>query len=845
MTIRKGIAMTPTQNDLNASLRSLRLAVVAGVSALVLAACGGGAATTDNPLVSTTPTTGYNGPVAANAEIRKFQDEVWTNLESSSRCGGCHNEQTAQAPMFARHDDINLAYDAAITVVTLASPQDSRLVSKVGSGHNCWIANSQICASNMTTWIENWGGAPGTGVGREIDLDPPLAIDPGASRSYANATLADFEATVYPLLTQYCADCHSSSSPTSQSPYFAEANSASAFDAAKSKMNLDVENMDNLRTSRFIVRLRDEFHNCWNGNCPTSASAMELAIVAFANTIPLTQVDPLLVNSKALRIVDGTVASGGNRYEADQIALYEFKTGIGPIAYDTSGVEPALDLNFSGDVTWFGGWGITINDGKAQGSTTASKKLHDMIRASGAYSIEAWVVPNNVTQEMARIVSYSAGENSRNFSLQQTLYDYNYLNRSTETSLNGDPSVSTPSANEVLQATLQHVVATYSEVDGRNIYVNGQLVSEVDSTPGGSMVDWQDTFAFVLGNEVSGDNLWQGTLRLVAVHDRVLTPQQVVQNFDVGVGEKFYLLFGIEEIINVPLAYILFEVSQFDSYSYLFNKAHFLTLDATQNPEGIPIQGMRIGINGSEAAVGQSFANIDDTLSASLFGELGQPLSSIGAVLPLEKGPQDDEFFLTFDVLGSQSFVRTFDPPLVIVEGDLPVSQRFGVRTFDEINATMAAVTTVDPETQAVDMTFQSLRQSLPAVESPESFLSSHQVAIAQMAIEYCNALVNDSALAAAYFPGFNFGAPKATAYAGSNRDLIIDPLIDNAMGQFIQTQPDFTALKDELGYLPPIGAHPGNLIDRLLNSADNPNTGAIAKAVCATVVGSAVTTIQ
>jgi hypothetical protein len=816
------------------------LVVLTGLSALVLAACGGGAATTDNPLVSTTPNTGYNGPVAATAEVRKFQDEVWTNVESSSRCGGCHNEQTAQAPMFARHDDINMAYDAAITVVTLSAPQDSRLVSKVGGGHNCWVADSQVCASNMTTWIENWSGGAGSGVGREIDLDPPLAIDPGASRSYANADVLDFQATVYPLLTQYCAGCHSSSSQTSQSPYFAEADVASAFDAAKAKMNLD-----DPAGSRLVIRLRDEFHNCWNGDCASSANAMEAAIQAFANTVPLTQIDPLFVNSKALRIVDGTIASGGNRYEADQIALYEFKTGTGQIAYDTSGVEPALDLNFSGDVTWFGGWGITINDGKAQGSTTASKKLHDMIRASGAYSIEAWVVPNNVTQEMARIVSYSAGENARNFSLQQTLYDYNYLNRSTETSLNGDPSVSTPSANEVLQATLQHVVATYSEVDGRNIFVNGALVSEIDSTPGGSMVDWQDTFAFVLGNEVSGDNLWQGTLRMVAIHDRVLTPAQVVQNFDVGVGEKFFLLFGIEDIINVPLSYILFEVSQFDSYAYLFNRAHFLTLDATQNPEGIPIQGMRIGINGSEAVVGQSYAKINDTLSASLFEELGQPLSSLGAVVPLEKGPQDDEFFLTFDLLGSQSFVRTFDPPLVIVEGDLPVSQRFGVRTFDEINATMAAVTTVDPETLAVDMTFQSLRQSLPAVESPESFLSSHQVAIAQMAIEYCNALVNDSALAAAYFPGFNFGAAKATAYAGSNRDLIIDPLIDNAMGLFIQTQPDFSALKDELGYLAPIGGHPGNLVDRLLNSADNPSTGAIAKAVCATVVGSAVTTIQ
>ncbi len=840
MTHLKGIAMTPTNQLISARLRSLRLVVLAGLSALTLAACGGGAQTTDNPLVGTTPTTGYNGPVAANDDIRKFQDEVWTNIESSSRCGGCHNEQTGQTPMFARHDDINMAYDAAITVVTLSSPQDSRLVSKVGSGHNCWVGDDQVCASNMTTWIENWSGTLGGGSGREISLEAPVAMNPGSSRSYANADIGDFQATVYPLLTQYCAGCHTSSSPTSQSPYFAEADLPSAYDAAKSKMDLD-----DPASSRMVIRLRDEFHNCWNGDCASSANAMEAAIQAFANTVPLTQIDPLMVNSKALRIVDGTVASGGNRYESAQIALYEFKTGIGAVAYDTSGVEPSLDLNFSGDVTWFGGWGITINDGKVQGSTTASKKLHDRIRASGAYSIEAWIVPNNVTQEMARIVSYSAGENARNFSLQQTLYDYNYLNRSTETSLNGDPSVSTPSADEVLQAALQHVVATYSELDGRNIYVNGELVSEVDSTPGGSMVDWQDTFAFVLGNEVSGDNLWKGTLRLVAIHDRALTQGQVVQNFDVGVGEKFYLLFGIEDIINVPTAYILFEVSQYDTYSYLFNKAHFLTLDGTQNPEGIPIQGMRIGINGTEALVGQSYANMDDTLSASLFEELGQPLSSIGAVLPLEKGPDDDEFFLTFDLLGSQSFVRTFDPPLVIVEGDLPPAQRFGVRTFDEINATMAAVTTVDPETLAVDMTFQSLRQSLPAIESPAAFLSSHQVAIAQMAIEYCNALVNDSSKAAAYFPGFNFGAPKATAYAGSNRDLIINPLIDNVMGIAIQTQPDFTDLRNELGYLAPSGGHPGNLIDRLINSADNPNTGAIAKAVCAAVIGSAVATVQ
>ena len=57
-------------------------------------------------------------------------------------------------------------------------------------------------------------------------------------------------------------------------------------------------------------------------------------------------------------------------------------------------------------------------------------------------------------------------------------------------------------------------------------------------------------------------------------------------------------------------------------------------------------------------------------------------------------------------------------------------------KTFDEIDATYAAVTGVNRRSFTnVDMTFQELRQSLPAVEDINTFLSSHQVAIAQLGI--------------------------------------------------------------------------------------------------------------
>jgi hypothetical protein len=456
---------------------------------------------------------------------------------------------------------------------------------------------------------------------------------------------------------------------------------------------------------------------------------------------------------------------------------------------------------------------------------------------------------------MSRIVSYSAGPTQRNFTLQQTLYDYDFQLRTTETSLNGDPALSTPSADEVLQATLQHVVATYDPINGRRIYVNGSLVTQIDPVPGGTLVDWQREFALVLGNEASGDGLWQGTIRLAAIHRRAMTQEQVTQNFDAGVGERFFLLFDISEDIGAApeSSYILFEASQYDTYAYLFDRPHFITLDGS-SPEGIPIRGLRIAMNGAEAPVGQTYATLDDMLSATEFGELGQPLSSMGAVLPLEKGPEDDEFFLTFDVLASNSFSRPADPTLVLTQTDRAPSSHVGLRTFDEINATYSEVTLVPPTTPAVDVTFQELRQSLPAVESLNTFLSSHQVAIAQLAIQYCDAMIGTAANPGpnlgTLFPAFNWNNGSEF---GSNRDAFVNPLIDRIMGTNIGSQPARAEVYEELAtYQDPTSAvnaegesldRPDNLVDRLI--AGGSDTRSIGKGVCAAMLGNAVTLVQ
>jgi hypothetical protein len=361
----------------------------------------------------------------------------------------------------------------------------------------------------------------------------------------------------------------------------------------------------------------------------------------------------------------------------------------------------------------------------------------------------------------------------------------------------------------------------------------------MDPAAGGAISDWDDTFAFVLGNEVSGDRQFQGVFRLVAVYNRVLTEQQIQTNFQAGVGEKFYLLFSISHLVDVPQAYILFEVSQFDSYSYLFDKPTFISLDSSARPGSIPVAGMRIGVNGSEAAIGQAYRTLDTAITDSQYGPLGQPLATVGTVIALEKGPDTDEFFLTFDVLGTHQNVRLDPVPLAPAPPpDIQRAADVGLRVFDELNATMAELTGVSPQNPDVAGTYATIKQSLPTIETIDTFVSAHPVAVAQLSIQYCNALVEDSTARAQYFPGFNFGAAPATAFAGAGRTIVLDALVGRMLSSNVASEPDAAGVRTDLD----------NLITRL-SSCSGPcaadRTETVVKASCAALLGSAATLLH
>ena len=129
-------------------------------------------------------------------------------------------------------------------------------------------------------------------------------------------------------------------------------------------------------------------------------------------------------------------------------------------------------------------------------------------------------------------------------------------------------------------------------------------------------------------------------------------------------------------------------------------------------------------------------------------------------------------------------------------------------------------MTGVSPNNAAVKTTFSNVRQSLPAVVGIEAFLSSHQTSIAQLAITYCSALVDDAAARGSYFPGLNFGGDIT-----AQRAALINPLVNRMIGN-AASQPDATSVQTELDAL----------ITRLCGGgscASGSRTPTVAKAVC------------
>ena len=189
-------------------------------------------------------------------------------------------------------------------------------------------------------------------------------------------------------------------------------------------------------------------------------------------------------------------------------------------------------------VTWQPS-GLRIDSPTLISTPGAASRLVDQIRQTGEVSVEAWIRPDNLTQDgPARVIGISNGPSLRNFTLGQGLWGgqpsdtFNMRLRTTQTDLDGMPLLTT--APGVATLSLQHVMYSRGTDGMEYLHVNGSLVNQ--QYKGGDLSNWDSSFRLAIANEIGAARPWLGEIYLMAVYNRALTNSEIQQNLLAGSG---------------------------------------------------------------------------------------------------------------------------------------------------------------------------------------------------------------------------------------------------------------------------------------------------------------------
>ena len=231
----------------------------------------------------------------------------------------------------------------------------------------------------------------------------------------------------------------------------------------------------------------------------------------------------------------GSSQAPAQRATRDLQALYDFSSASGPVIKDRSGTRQPIDLRL-GDAKGVGRskGTLKIRRGTLVQSHKPARRLVEAVKRSGEITVEAWIKPADTRQSgPARIVSLSHNSTNRNITLGQDGDKFDVRFRSTRTSNNGIPSLSTGTRS--LTTRLTHLIYTRERSGRSRIYLNGKKAAET-SIPG-DPANWNQDYHLLLGNERDGSRPWLGSYHLVAVYSRGLSSSEVMANFKAGPSE--------------------------------------------------------------------------------------------------------------------------------------------------------------------------------------------------------------------------------------------------------------------------------------------------------------------
>ena len=305
----------------------------------------------------------------------------------------------------------------------------------------------------------------------------------------------------------------------------------------------------------------------------------------------------------------------------------------------------------------------------------------------------------------------------------------------------------------------------------------------------------------------------------MAIHDRALSGVEVQQNFDAGAGTFVTLRFDLAAVVGTP-AHIDMQVTQLDPAAYVFGRPTIVS-DTT----GVAVKNIRIAVNDAVPVAAQVFRRIDTTVVQS-----PTELSPLGAVIPVALGPEMDQFHLEFEVLGNQlGFAETIAPPLPPVPPpDVPEPDG-GVRTFSQINDSMAALTGISTTNGVISDRYTNLRDSLPSTAEMLAFGTAQQIAIHGLAKTYCGEIVTNNGTCTDFF--------GACQVDGNAKDQVADTLYDRFIGVNLANQPDRVDVSAEIV----------RTIDDLgcANGCNGAEAETVLQATCTAVLSSAAVTLN
>jgi hypothetical protein len=210
------------------------------------------------------------------------------------------------------------------------------------------------------------------------------------------------------------------------------------------------------------------------------------------------------------------------------VALYNLADAADGVVPDASDVEEPLAL-VADDASLFAPvpGGLELSGASLIASDEPATALVAACMKTNEITVEAWVRADDVKQGgPARVITCSVDSASRNFTLGQSGDRWDMRLRTTATSSNGTPSLSTEPGT--VTTDLAHLVYTRDAEGQTRFYINGEEVARGEVA--GDFSNW-GSWRFALGNELTRDRTWLGEIHLVAIYSRALTADEIARNF--------------------------------------------------------------------------------------------------------------------------------------------------------------------------------------------------------------------------------------------------------------------------------------------------------------------------